>query len=973
MNDGEGVVVDISQERKVITKNTGELQINFSNSQIRGDDDNTDSNGSAKNPQSTDKDVIIANSCNSEQEKDQTNKSEKKKNSTRICNKFSKAGKCNKGDECRFRHVLKEQTAASTESPQPSTEDLHQSSTEELPKPSPVKTCKYFQSQMGCKFDDDCSYQHYRGEVDAADETHLNQNESVELKPNNALHSDDTINNILKVLAERNDNSQSHKDTNEINNVSGDKNASVSKPTNTEVKNDIGYHPTIPRSRDDKLICKFFLSEHGCDRTNCRFIHVRKKGGSVPTSPIKEDIPENLNSDTVNKDTGQIDFQQNDGNAIVDEMKNEEGQSASNDGKNNQVVCKFFNTKKSCYKKLKCPNLHVSDGKDKNSNQSIDKSNAKEVTQNDDTKDKDNIEKKMEKLQVTDKKDEPKKQRRCRYFAKDLNCKQGDKCGFLHDISTTGTDSLPAKKEEKSQEELRAIEIKQLEKRWKGNYECLEKEPISIYKVSITPTDPDWPFVVKLFVLHVEFPEKYPDKMLKLKLVDSDQYPPHFAGYMNEALFDWCTDRFKDYGAGLHFRPFCKWFDKHLKQLFELSATKVKLQLQAEQAGIQLVHHRNIIQKSQQLESKDEDEEEKEKEDEIVNGKEETASMQETNEASKADQNLLDVATGGCDEDTNSMFGTQETAGSSKNNNDKYKCSENVKKGTEIKLPNLQIGDKIGTLRIRSCLVQLICERCKSKHDFKLESKQSLSKRCSKCSQTLNATYYSELVHQFSPVAGYLHLQGCIAFDLILNDCTIILNCIDCQKDNILRALTRGSKKDHWCQYCHVKMDLQIPTIKFYNLQPVFGGGKQTMMKKEIETKKKKNVLREPGIKEGQPLPDTGTCKHYKKSHRWLRFPCCGKAFPCDICHEEGVAGDHEMKVANRMICGYCSKEQPFSKDKPCTSCKSGVIKGHSTHWEGGQGCRDKSKMARGDKHKTAGLGKTISRKKEDLKPNKKK
>ena len=38
---------------------------------------------------------------------------------------------------------------------------------------------------------------------------------------------------------------------------------------------------------------------------------------------------------------------------------------------------------------------------------------------------------------------------------------------------------------------------------------------------------------------------------------------------------------------------------------------------------------------------------------------------------------------------------------------------------------------------------------------------------------------------------------------------------------------------------------------------------------------------------------------------------------------------------------------QPFSKDKPCIVCKSGVIKGHSTHWEGGKGCRDKSKMAR--------------------------
>ena len=48
------------------------------------------------------------------------------------------------------------------------------------------------------------------------------------------------------------------------------------------------------------------------------------------------------------------------------------------------------------------------------------------------------------------------------------------------------------------------------------------------------------------------------------------------------------------------------------------------------------------------------------------------------------------------------------------------------------------------------------------------------------------------------------------------------------------------------------------------------GGGKQITKKTEVETKKKK-IPKEPGIKEGQPLPDTGTCKHYKKSHRWLR------------------------------------------------------------------------------------------------------
>lgn len=40
-----------------------------------------------------------------------------------------------------------------------------------------------------------------------------------------------------------------------------------------------------------------------------------------------------------------------------------------------------------------------------------------------------------------------------------------------------------------------------------------------------------------------------------------------------------------------------------------------------------------------------------------------------------------------------------------------------------------------------------------------------------------------------------------------------------------------------------------------------------------------------------------------------VRFPCCGKLYPCDKCHDEKET-DHEMEMANRMVCGYCSKEQ---------------------------------------------------------------
>ena len=50
-----------------------------------------------------------------------------------------------------------------------------------------------------------------------------------------------------------------------------------------------------------------------------------------------------------------------------------------------------------------------------------------------------------------------------------------------------------------------------------------------------------------------------------------------------------------------------------------------------------------------------------------------------------------------------------------------------------------------------------------------------------------------------------------------------------------------------------------------------------------------------------------------------FRFPCCGKCYPCDVCHDDNE-GDHQMKYANRMICGFCCKEQVKQTKPPIPS-----------------------------------------------------
>lgn len=105
----------------------------------------------------------------------------------------------------------------------------------------------------------------------------------------------------------------------------------------------------------------------------------------------------------------------------------------------------------------------------------------------------------------------------------------------------------------------------------------------------------------------------------------------------------------------------------------------------------------------------------------------------------------------------------------------------------------------------------------------------------------------------------------------------------------------------------------------------------------------------------GEPLPDTGVCKHYKHSQRWFRFPCCGQAFPCDACHDSQA--DHPYEWASRMICGFCSYEQPVNKSG-CTRCAEGQAKGNTAFWQGGQGHRNQATMSKKDSHKYKGLSK---------------
>uniref|UniRef100_L7LYQ2 Nucleoporin NUP42 n=1 Tax=Rhipicephalus pulchellus TaxID=72859 RepID=L7LYQ2_RHIPC len=286
----------------------------------------------------------------------------------------------------------------------------------------------------------------------------------------------------------------------------------------------------------------------------------------------------------------------------------------------------------------------------------------------------------------------------------------------------------------------------------------------------------------------------------------------------------------------------------------------------------------------------------------------------------------------------------------------------NQKKGTEVKFRRLELGEGVATLECTKVAVRVQCGRCRCNADVVTPARRRNVVTCGRCSRTCSVTFRPNLMHSFNSVLGYFDLVDCFAVDLVLSGCVFALDCFGCNKRMTADGIHYGQRRSLWCQFCNARMTVLMESVKFLQLQPSKAAENAGSAFSIKAPKMVKNV-KDPAIQEGKPLPDGGICKHYKKSFRWLRFPCCGKAYPCDKCHDEQEGGNHEMKYATRMICGHCCKEQPFAAEKPCTGCANFMTKKPTAHWEGGRGCRDRIRMSRDDNKKFSGTGKTISKK----------
>ena len=227
--------------------------------------------------------------------------------------------------------------------------------------------------------------------------------------------------------------------------------------------------------------------------------------------------------------------------------------------------------------------------------------------------------------------------------------------------------------------------------------------------------------------------------------------------------------------------------------------------------------------------------------------------------------------------------------------------------GISLSFPFLELYG-IELLKLSLVSITLKCDRCKTPTDIKnLQPSQTKTESCAKCVNPLSIGYRSELMHSNAIRAGYLDLDGCTVADLLPS--TFVPTCATCSTDYKAGAVSvRGESTLAVCRECHAKMSFKIPEVKFLRIS----AGSSTKDKGVPRKRPKENL----GITAGQELPRRGRCQHYGKSYRWFRFSCCNKVYACDRCHDAEEA--HPNEHANRMICGWCSREQIYRELRSC-------------------------------------------------------
>ncbi|GMT16110.1 hypothetical protein PFISCL1PPCAC_7407, partial [Pristionchus fissidentatus] len=592
---------------------------------------------------------------------------------------------------------------------------------------------------------------------------------------------------------------------------------------------------------------------------------------------------------------------------------------------------------------------------------------------------------------------------RCRNFNTENGCKLGDGCPFRHlpqrEMEVVPMDTVPVPgtivepgevvqpardstsapraramrpqevtvtSEQTGSEEQKRImetEVNYLKRRFKGTEVSKMEEEVTVVRFTYDITEPDWPFDTRTVRLSLLLETCHPIEAptILCRAVDNPGTIPHVvANHVGKTLRSEIETRHAEFAARGAYGAYGKWLihrvDKMILNLFIDGLRKLRTILEAQSAGISLV-----------MPSEDEEEEmgkRRRKKRELADQLADVAMEEEEDDEEDDDSDESEEEGDGSGRRVKTIEEGEED-GEGEEGGEKKKGQ---RPSMEMQIAWTNSSGNVATLEADALRFVLKCARCGEvrEEDIKVvDGSGKRTARCGKCSHAQSIEVTRSIVHAQCATLALILAQGCRPIDAVLLHSQLRFVCLQCSKMDTVQNLSFGSAHKSWCRGCHALIEFTIVAARFAGL---FGREQDEEAAKSVPKARKPKAAKESSggapIVEGEPLPDKGTCRHYKKSYRWFRFPCCGRLFPCDTCHEEAVVGDHEMKVANRMVCGHCSHEQPYSASKPCSACDAATTRKKSQFWEGGKGCRDQKNMSKNDTHKhVGGRKKTLSKK----------
>ena len=288
--------------------------------------------------------------------------------------------------------------------------------------------------------------------------------------------------------------------------------------------------------------------------------------------------------------------------------------------------------------------------------------------------------------------------------------------------------------------------------------------------------------------------------------------------------------------------------------------------------------------------------------------------------------------------------------------------------GTTLSLEGSVLLWKIGTARIDECQLVIRCCRCDTSRDVTLSGtyadKQERALWCSKCKALMRVGVRPVLLHASNDVFCHVDTSETVEVVDVLPS-TFLSSCEACFVEASFPNFQRGRRMEKNCTHCGIKLAMFAKQIVLNDLNDKRHGDSGYRKKKNTAGAAAKRPSTSSSSSSnvrlvvGENLPNMGKCKHFKKSLRWMRFPCCGKMYPCPHCHE--LAGECEnaaTQQATRMICGKCSLEQNITQGK-CSGCAFHMGKGGRDTRQATMSKKDRKKKA----PQSSSSKKTVSKK----------